>query len=89
MNYVEQMIERGPRQGLREGRQEGLHAGRREGELRGQVRTIERLLVCGVPWSTIEAATGIGEDAFRNLKRQLDGMDDGAAPVVGSRNSGV
>ena len=82
MNYVEQIIERGRRQGLREGRQEGLHEGlqegRREGELRGQIRTIEGLLGRDVPWSTIEAATGIGEDAFRNLKRQLDGMDGAA-----------
>ena len=74
MNYVEQMIERGRRQGLREGLQEG----RREG-LRGQVRTIDGLLERDVPWSTIEAATGIDEDAFRNLKRQLDAMDGGAA----------
>ena len=53
MNYVEQLIERGRREGLQ------------EGELRGQIRTIEGLLVREVPWSTIEAATGIDEVAFR------------------------
>ena len=45
--------------------------GRREGELRGKVVTIEGLLGHEVPWSTIEAATGIDEPAFRRLKREL------------------
>ena len=67
MNYVEQLIERGRREGLR------------EGELRGQVRTIEGLLVREVPWSTIEAATGIDEVAFRKLKQELDATDDGSS----------
>ena len=62
MNYVEQLIERG----------------RREGELRGRVRTIEGFLGRDVPWSTIEAATGINEAAFRELKRQLNATDRGA-----------
>ena len=46
-------------------------AGRREGELRGKVVTIEGLLRQEVPWSTIEAATGIDEPAFRRLQREL------------------
>ena len=69
MNYVEQMIERGRREGLQ------------EGELKGQIRTIERLVVRDVPWSTIEAATGIDEAAFRKLKQQLDATDDGSGNV--------
>ena len=67
MNYVEQLIERGRREGLQ------------EGELRGQIRTIEEFLVREVPWSTIEAATGIDEAAFRKLKQELDATDDGAS----------
>ena len=50
--------------------------GRREGELRGKVVTIEGLLGHEVPWSTIEAATGIDEPAFRRLKRELAGDED-------------
>ena len=65
MNYVEQLIERG--------RQEG----RREGRLEGKIRTIEGLLERDIPWSSIEAATGIDEAAFRKFKRQLDATDDG------------
>ena len=65
MNYVEQLIERGRREGLQ------------EGELKGQVRTIEGFLGRDVPWSTIEAATGIDEAAFRKLKEHLEATDDG------------
>lgn len=67
MNYVERMVERGRREGIREGRQEG----RQEGELRGKVQTIQGLLSRDVPWSTIEAATGIDEADFQRLKRQI------------------
>ena len=66
MNYVEQLIERG--------RQEG----RREGKLEGKIRTIEGFLERDFSWSSIEAATGIDEAAFRKFKRQLDATDDGA-----------
>ena len=65
MNYVEQMVERGRREGLQ------------EGEMRGQIRTIEGFLGRDVPWSTIEAATAIDEATFRKLKQQLDATDDG------------
>ena len=86
MNYVEQLIERGRREGLedglKEGRQEGELKGHREGlyqgELKGRIRTIEGFLGRAVPWSTIEAATGIDEAAFRKLKQDLDGTDDAA-----------
>lgn len=70
MNYVEQLIERGRREGLQ------------EGELRGQIRTIEGLLVREVPWSTIEAATVIDEAAFRKLKQGLDAMADGSSGAI-------
>ena len=68
MNYVQQMVNEGWQKGIREGRQEG--------ELRGQLQTIQGFLERAVPWSTIEAATGIDEAAFRRLKQQLD--DNGA-----------
>ena len=74
MNYVEQLIERGRREGRQEGRQEG----RRKGKLEGQIRTIEGFLERDIPWSSIEAATGIDEAAFRKFKRQLDATGDGA-----------
>ena len=35
--------------------------GRQEGELKGKVQIIQGLLGRDVPWSTIEAATGIDE----------------------------
>ena len=50
--------------------------GRREGELRGKVLTIEGFLGRDVPWSTIEAATGIDDAAFRRLKHQVEAADD-------------
>ena len=88
MTYVHEMIDEGIRKGIREGIQaarqearreghrEGHREGIREGELRGQMQTIRGLLERDVPWSTIEAATGIDEAAFRRLKQQLD--DNGA-----------
>ena len=38
--------------------------------------TIEGFLGRDVPWSTIEAATGIDEAAFRRLKHQVEAADD-------------
>ena len=70
MNKTEQMIE--VYGDVRE------QEGRQEGELRGKVRTIEGFLGRDVPWSTIEAATGIDEAAFRGLKLQLEAADDGS-----------
>ena len=70
MNYVEQLIERGRREDRQEGRQRG--------KLEGQIRTIEGFLERDFPWSSIEAATGIDESAFREIKRQLDATEDGA-----------
>ena len=90
MNYVEQMVERGRREGMsnvermvEQGRQEGIQEGevkgRQEGELRGRLQAAQGLLGRDVPWSTIEAATGIDEAAFRRLKQQLDDNGAGAA----------
>ena len=70
MNYMQQLIERGRREGLQEGIQEG--------KLEGQIRTIEGFLERDFSWSTIAAATGIDEAAFRQLKRQLEATRDGA-----------
>ena len=78
MNYVEQLIERGRREGRQEGHQKGHQKGRQEGKLEGQIRTIEGFLERDFPWSSIEAATGIDEAAFRKFKRQLDAADDRA-----------
>ena len=47
-----------------------------QGELRGKVLTIEGFLGQNVPWSTIEAATGIDEPTFRRLKHQPDAAED-------------
>ena len=70
MNYMQQLIERGRREGLQEGIQKG--------KLEGQIRTIEGFLERDFSWSTIAAATGIDEAAFRQLKRQLEATRDGA-----------
>ena len=75
MNKTEEMIKIYGDTREREGRQEG----RQEGELRGKVHTIAGLVGRDVPWSTIEAATGIDEATFDRLKRQLDTADGGAA----------
>ena len=83
MNYVEQMVERGRREGMsnvermveqgrREGELKGRQEGRQEGELRGRLQAAQGLLGRDVPWSTIKAATGIDEAAFRRLKQQFD-----------------
>ena len=73
--------EEGRAKGHEEGHAKGRAEGRREGELRGTVATIEGLLGHEVPWSTIEAATGIDEAAFRRLRQQIEDADDnGAAP---------
>ena len=83
MNYVEQLIERGRQEGHQEGRQEGhqegRQEGRREGKLEGQIRIIEGFLERDFSWSSIEAATGIDEAAFRKFKRQLDATGDDAS----------
>ena len=64
--------QKGRQEGERKGRQEGELKGRQEGELKGQVKTIEGFLRHAVPWSTIEAATGIDRTTFQRLKQQID-----------------
>ena len=68
MNYVEEMIERGRREG------------HREGELKGQVRAIEGFVARAVPWSTIEAATGIDQATFRRLRQRIDTQETEGSP---------
>ena len=70
MNKTEEMIEIYGDMREREGRQEG--------ELRGKVQTIGGLVRRDVPWSIIEAATGIDEATFDRLKHQLDAADGDA-----------
>ena len=72
--YGDVIKERARQEGLQEGRQEGLQ----KGELKGKVQTIEGFLGRDVPWSTIEAATGIDEASFHQLKQQLQAAEDGA-----------
>ena len=55
---------------------------RAEGEVRGTVVTIDGLLGQEVPWSTIEAATGIDEPAFRRLQRELAAAEHEAHPQL-------
>ena len=59
--------------------QESRRQGRKEGELRGKVLTIEALLGRNVPWSTIQAATGIDQATFHRLKHRLK-ADGGSSP---------
>ena len=77
MNKTQEMLEIYGEVIEQEARQEGRQEGRREGELRGKVLTIEGFLGRDVPWSTIEAATGIDAAAFRRLKHQVEAADDG------------
>ena len=48
---------------------------------RGRLQVLYRIegpaLGRDVPWSTIEAATGIDEATFRRLKHQFEAVDDG------------
>ena len=69
MNKTDEMIDIYGARRQREGRQEG--------ELRGKVQTIDGLVRRDVPWSVIEAATGIDETTFDRLKHQLDAADGG------------
>ena len=56
--------------------EELIKEGRDKGRQEGRLETIEELVRAGVPWSVIESATGIGQDALRALKQQLAGSDD-------------
>ena len=69
VNKAEEMVEIYGEMREREGRQEG----RQE----GQLATIEQLVRTGVAWPTIEAATGIDEEAFDRLKQRFDSATDG------------
>ena len=73
VNKADEMVEIYGEMREREGRQEGHREGHRE----GQLATIEKLVSTGVAWSTIEAATGIDQEAFDRLKHRFDSADDG------------
>ena len=60
--------------GIEEGRQEGRQEGRRE----VHVEMVENFLKAGVPWSTIEAATGIDQDKLRALKQRARETPNGS-----------
>ena len=79
MGKTEKMLEiyaeRKEQEARQEGRQEGLR-GELRGELRGKVLTIEGFLGRDVPWSIIEAATGVDQATFGRLKKQLQAADD-------------
>ncbi len=51
--------------------QEMLDKGRAEGQQRSKVEIVEGLLRVGVAWDVIEAATGITEATFQELKAQV------------------
>ena len=67
MTYAQEMLEKG--------RAEGQAEGRAEGEARKQVEIVEGLLRVGVTWDVIEAATGLTEAGFQELRAQLSGAD--------------
>ena len=69
--YAEELIQEGERKGRQAGRSEG----KLEGQLKGRVDTIEDLLRAGVEWPVIEAATGIDQEALRDLKQRLEGTE--------------
>ena len=77
--YGEVVEQEALQKGRDEGRQEGRHEGRQEGRQEGILQTIEGFLGRNVPWSTIEAATGIDEAEFARLRQQLDSPVGGAA----------
>ena len=71
MTYAQEMLEKGRAEGQAEGRAEG----RAEGEARKQVEIVEGLLRVGVAWDVIEAATGLSETGFQELRAQRSGGD--------------
>ncbi len=75
MTYAQQLLDEGRAEGRVEGRAEGRAEGEAKGEAKGraegQVEVVEGFLAVGVPWQTIEAATGLNESSFRALKQQV------------------
>ena len=61
MTYAEQLLA------------EGEAKGEQRGEQRTKVEIVEGLLRVGVAWDVIEAATGLTEAGFREIKAQLPG----------------
>ena len=54
------------------------HRTRQEARQEAQVEIVENFLEAGVPWSTIEAATGIDQDKLRTLKKRMKDATNGA-----------
>lgn len=76
MSYAQQLIEQGREEGREEGREQGRAEGEARGEAKGRVNTVENLLRVGVTWDVIEAATGLNEASFQDLKKRLAATDD-------------
>ena len=78
MNKAEEMLEVSMEYLAHRARQEVRQEAREEGRREGQVEIVENLLEAGVPWSTIEAATGIDQDRLRTLKQRSRDTTNGA-----------
>ena len=63
MTYAEEL--------LAEGRAEGRTEGEAKGRMENQVEVVEGLLRAGVAWDVIQAATGLTEAGFQELKARL------------------
>ena len=72
--YGDTLKQEGRWDGCNGGSRDGWREGLREGELRGKVLTIEGVIGQGVPWSTVEAATGVDQVTFARLKRQMEAI---------------
>ena len=71
MTYAEELLAQGRAEGLMEGERRGERRGEQRGEQRGKVEVVEGLLRVGVAWEVIEAATGLTEAGFQELKAHL------------------
>ena len=67
MTYAQELLEKG--------RAEGLIEGEQRGEQCSKVEIVEGFLRVGMAWDVIEAATGLTETRFQELKTQLSGAD--------------
>ena len=85
LDVVQTFREALQRQGLNEGdeimtyAQQLLAEGEAKGRMEKQIEMVEGFLRVGVTWELIEAATGLTEAGFRELKAQLTGPDSQSA----------
>ena len=81
LDVIQTLREALRRQGLEEGdaimsyAQQLLAEGEAKGRTETQVEVVEGLVRVGVTWDVIEAATGLTEAKFQELKAQLSGAD--------------